>query len=74
MMEYAEYFDFGSVGLVVVDDVLLCLEAATSGKEIVPMSTRLWVPREHFKSLNYHDFVPCLLLGAPSASRVQQDV
>jgi hypothetical protein len=74
MMEYADHFDFASSGPMKVDDVLLCLDATTSGKQIVPRSTSLWVLGEHLKSLNHHGFVRCLLLGAPSAPRVQQDV
>ena len=74
MMKNSLHDDFGSIWLVVVDDVLLHLDAAATGKEFVPGSTGLWVLGEHLKSLNHHGFVRCLLRGAPSAPRVQQDV
>jgi hypothetical protein len=60
MMEYAEHVDFISSGLVVVDDVLLNLNAAATGKESVSGSTGLWVLGEQFKSLNHQGFIRCL--------------
>jgi len=36
-MEDAQHFDLASSGLVKVDDVLLCLDAAATGKEIVSL-------------------------------------
>lgn len=74
MMEDSPYNDFGSLRLVIVDDVLLHLDATAAREEIVPRSTSLWVLGEHLESLNQHGLIRCLLLGAPSAPRVQEDV
>jgi len=73
-MEYAEHFDFVSPGLVKVDDVLLCLDAAASGKEIVPWQTGLGMPGEHFQCLVNHGSIRRLLRLSPCAPRVQQQV
>jgi hypothetical protein len=51
MMEDAEHFEFTSSGLVKVDDVLLCLDAATSGKEIVSWPAHEWVIAKRAESL-----------------------
>jgi hypothetical protein len=74
MMEYAEHFDFLSSGLVKVDDVLLYLDAAASGKQIVPWPTGLGMPGEHVQCLVDHSSIGRLLRLPPCAARVQQDV
>jgi len=51
MMEDAEHFEFTSSGLVKVDDVLLCLDAATSGEEIVSWPAHEWVIAKRAESL-----------------------
>ena len=75
MMENSEHDDFIRSGLVVVDDVLLYLDAAASGKEIVPWPTGLWVlGRASQEPESIAVSIGCLLLGSPGALRVQQDV
>jgi hypothetical protein len=54
VMEYAEHFDFVILGLVKVDDMLLRLDAAASGKEIISWQTGLGVPGEHVQCLVNH--------------------
>jgi hypothetical protein len=49
MMEYAEHFDFASSGLAKIDDMVICLDATASRKEIVPWPTGLRVLAEQFK-------------------------
>lgn len=49
MMEYAERYKFASSGLVKIDDMVFCLDAAAFRKEIDPWPTGLWVLAEQFK-------------------------
>jgi hypothetical protein len=74
MMEYAEPLDFIRSGLVKVDDVLLCLDATTSGKEIVPWPTGLWMIAKRVERLGDRSLIGCALLLSPGALGVQQDV
>jgi hypothetical protein len=74
MMENSPDDDFGSLGLVVVNDVLLHLEAATAREEVIPWLAGLRVLREYVQSLNDQSLICPLLLRAPRAPRVQQDV
>jgi hypothetical protein len=74
MMEYAEHVNFSSSGLVKVDDVLLCLDAVTSGKEMVAWPTGLGMSGEHVQCLVDHSSIGRLLRLPPCAPRVQQDV
>jgi hypothetical protein len=74
MMEYAEHVDFASSGLVKVDDVLLYLDAAAAGKEIISWPTGLWVIAKRAERLGDRSLIGCALLLSPCALGVQQDV
>ncbi len=67
MMEYAEHVDFAGLGLVKVDNVLLCLDATTSGKELVPWPAHSWVIAKCAERLGDRSLIGCALLLSPSA-------
>jgi hypothetical protein len=74
MMKYPEHFDFTGSGLVKVDDVLLYMDAAASGKEIVPRPAHSWVIAKRAERLGDRSLLGCALLLSPSALGVQQNV
>ncbi len=74
MVENAEYLDFASLRLVKVDDGLLNLNAAASGKAIVPCPTGFGVPGQHVQRLIDRGSVVRPLVVPPRTPRVQQYV
>jgi hypothetical protein len=67
VMDYAEHFDFVSSGLVKVDEVLLYLDAAASGEEIVSWPAHSWVIAKRAERLGDRSLIGCALLLSPGA-------
>jgi hypothetical protein len=74
MMENSPHDDFGSVGLVVVDDVLLHLETAAAREEIVPWSAGSWMLPEHRECVVDRSSIVRMLFSSPGSPGVHRDV
>lgn len=66
-VENAEHLDYGGSGLVIVDDVLLNIDAAAPREEIILTSAKLRVIAQQVKCTDNFRFVCCALLCAPGA-------
>ena len=74
MMENSPDDDFGRPWLMVVDDVLLYLEAPAAGAKIVPRSAGSRMLREHPECPVNLGSIARMLVSSPESPGVQRDV